>query len=144
MQRRIKQKHCKMNKNLKSMKLCFILEILLLSSTNILALLFMDSIYIKIGMAMYLFVIFFFMVLPITRKNTNEEMRFFLDRLYDKSYLTEIGTQIAITIVFYLLSLLWSLLLFAVGFHLLWIFALLIEVVGKWIYSKYNQEREED
>lgn len=126
------------------MKLCFILEILLLSSTNILALLFMDSIYIKIGMAMYLFVIFFFMVLPITRKNTNEEMRFFLDRLYYKSYLTEIGTQIAITIVFYLLSLLWSLLLFAVGFHLLWIFALLIEVVGKWIYSKYNQEREED
>jgi hypothetical protein len=133
-----------MNKNLKSMKFCFILEILLLSSTNILALLFMDSIYIKIGMAMYLFVIFFFMVLPITRKNTNEEMRFFLDRLYYKSYLTEIGTQIAITIVFYLLSLLWSLLLFAVGFHLLWIFALLIEVVGKWIYSKYNQEREED
>ena len=133
-----------MNKNLKSMKLCFILEILLLSSTNILALLFMDSIYIKIGIQMYLFVIFFFMVLPITRKNTNEEMRFFLDRLYDKSYLTEIGTQIAITIVFYLLSLLWSLLLFAVGFHLLWIFALLIEVVGKWIYSKYNQEREED
>jgi hypothetical protein len=133
-----------MNKNLKSMKFCFILEILLLSSTNILALLFMDSIYIKIGMAMYLFVIFFFMVLPITRKNTNEEMRFFLDRLYDKSYLTEIGTQIAITIVFYLLSLLWSLLLFAVGFHLLWIFALLIEVVGKWIYSKYNQGREED
>ena len=133
-----------MNKNLKSMKLCFILEILLLSSTNILALLFMDSIYIKIGMAMYLFVIFFFMVLPITRKNTNEEMRFFLDRLYDKSYLTEIGTQIAITIVFYLLSLLWPLFLFAVGFHLLWIFSLLIEVVGKWIYSKYNQEREED
>lgn len=133
-----------MNKNLKSMKLCFILEILLLSSTNILALLFMDSIYIKIGMAMYLFVIFFFMVLPITRKNTNEEMRFFLDRLYDKSYLTEIGTQIVITIVFYLLSLLWPLLLFAVGFHLLWIFSLLIEVVGKWIYSKYNQEREED
>ena len=41
---------------------------------------------------MYLFVIFFFMVLPITRKKTNEEMRFFLDRLYDKSYLTEIGT----------------------------------------------------
>lgn len=133
-----------MNKNLKSMKLCFILEILLLSSTNILALLFMDSIYIKIGMAMYLFVIFFFMVLPITRKKTNEEMRFFLDRLYYKSYLTEIGTQIAITIVFYLLSLLWPLLLFAVGFHLLWIFSLLIEVVGKWIYSKYNQEREED
>lgn len=93
---------------------------------------------------MYLFVIFFFMVLPITRKKTNEEMRFFLDRLYDKSYLTEIGTQIAITIVFYLLSLLWSLLLFAVGFHLLWTFYLLIEVVGKWIYSKYNQEREED
>jgi hypothetical protein len=133
-----------MNKNLKSMKLCFILEILLLSSTNILALLFMDSIYIKIGMAMYLFVIFFFMVLPITRKKTNEEMRFFLDRLYDKSYLTEIGTQIAITIVFYLISLLWPLFLFAVGFHLLWIFSLLIEVVGKWIYSKYNQEREED
>lgn len=133
-----------MNKNLKSMKLCFILEILLLSSTNILALLFMDSIYIKIGMAMYLFVIFYFMVLPITRKKTNEEMRFFLDRLYDKSYLTEIGTQIVITIVFYLLSLLWPLLLFAVGFHLLWILALLIEVVGKWIYSKYNQEREED
>lgn len=133
-----------MNKNLKSMKLCFILEILLLSSTNILALLFMDSIYIKIGMAMYLFVIFFFMVLPITRKKTNEEMRFFLDRLYDKSYLTEIGTQIAITIVFYLISLLWPLFLFAVGFHLLWILALLIEVVGKWIYSKYNQEREED
>lgn len=126
------------------MKLCFILEILLLSSTNILALLFMDSIYIKIGMAMYLFVIFFFMVLPITRKKTNEEMRFFLDRLYDKSYLTEIGTQIAITIVFYLISLLWPLFLFAVGFHLLWIFSLLIEVVGKWIYSKYNQEREED
>lgn len=133
-----------MNKNLKSMKLCFILEILLLSSTNILALLFMDSIYIKIGMAMYLFVIFYFMVLPITRKKTNEEMRFFLDRLYDKSYLTEIGTQIVITIVFYLLSLLWPLLLFAVGFHLLWIFSLLIEVVGKWISSKYNQEREED
>jgi hypothetical protein len=133
-----------MNKNLKSMKICFILEILLLSSMNILVLLFMDSIYIKIGMAMYLFVIFFFMVLPITRKKTNEEMRFFLDRLYDKSYLTEIGTQIAITIVFYLLSLLWPLLLFAVGFHLLWIFSLLIEVVGKWIYSKYNQEREED
>lgn len=133
-----------MNKNLKSMKLCFILEILLLSSTNILALLFMDSIYIKIGMAMYLFVIFFFMVLPITRKNTNEEMRFFLDRLYDKSYLTEIGTQIAITIVFYIFSFLWPLLFFAVGFHLLWIFSLLIEVVGKWIYSKYNQEREED
>lgn len=133
-----------MNKNLNSMKLCFILEILLLSSTNILALLFMDSIYIKIGMAMYLFVIFFFMVLPITRKKTNEEMRFFLDRLYDKSYLTEIGTQIAITIVFYLISLLWPLFLFAVGFHLLWIFSLLIEVVGKWIYSKYNQEREED
>lgn len=126
------------------MKLCFILEILLLSSTNILALLFMDSIYIKIGMAMYLFVIFFFMVLPITRKKTNEEMRFFLDRLYDKSYLTEIGTQIAITIVFYLISLLWPLFLFAVGFHLLWIFSLLIEVVGKWIYSKYNQEREEN
>ena len=126
------------------MKLCFILEILLLSSTKILALLFMDSIYIKIGMAMYLFVIFFFMVLPITRKKTNEEMRFFLDRLYDKSYLTEIGTQIAITIVFYLISLLWPLFLFAVGFHLLWIFSLLIEVVGKWIYSKYNQEREED
>jgi len=126
------------------MKICFILEILLLSSMNILVLLFMDSIYIKIGMAMYLFVIFFFMVLPITRKKTNEEMRFFLDRLYDKSYLTEIGTQIAITIVFYLLSLLWPLLLFAVGFHLLWIFSLLIEVVGKWIYSKYNQEREED
>lgn len=83
-----------MNKNLKSMKICFILEILLLSSMNILVLLFMDSIYIKIGMAMYLFVIFFFMVLPITRKKTNEEMRFFLDRLYDKSYLTEIGTQI--------------------------------------------------
>ena len=133
-----------MNKNLKSMKICFILEILLLSSTNILALLFLDSIYIKIGMAMYLFVIFFFMVLPITRKKTDEEMRFFLDRLYDKSYLTEIGTQIAITIVFYLFSLLWSLLLFAVGFHLLWFLALLIEVVGKWIYSKYNQEREED
>ena len=93
---------------------------------------------------MYLFVIFFFMVLPITRKKTDEEMRFFLDRLYDKSYLTEIGTQIAITIVFYLLSLLWPSLLFAVGFHLLWIFSLLIEVVGKWIYSKYNQEREED
>ena len=133
-----------MNKDLKSMKLCFILEILLLSSTNILALLFLDSIYIKIGMAMCLFVIFFFMVLSITRKKTDEEMRFFLDRLYDKSYLTEIGTQIAITIVFYLLSLLWPLLLFAVGFHLLWIFSLLIEVVGKWIYSKYNQEREED
>ena len=133
-----------MNKNLKSIKLCFILEILLLSSTNILALLFMDSIYIKIGMAMYLFVIFFFMVLPITRKKTDEEMRFFLDRLYYKSYLTEIGTQIAITIVFYLLSLLCPLLLFAVGFHLLWIFSLLIEVVGKWIYFKYNQEREED
>ena len=133
-----------MNKNLRSMKLCFILEILLLSSTNILALLFMDSIYIKIGMAMYLFVIFFFMVLPITRKKTNEEMHFFLDRLYDKSYLIEIGTQIAITIVFYLLSLLWPLLLFAVGFHLLWIFSLLIEVVGKWIYYKYNQECEED
>ena len=126
------------------MKLCFILEILLLSSTNILALLFMDSIYIKIGMAIYLFVIFYFMILPITRKNTDEEMRFFLGRLYDKSYLTEIGTQIAITIVFYLLSLLWPLLLFAVGFHLLWIFSLLIEVVGKWIYSKYNQECEED
>lgn len=133
-----------MNKNLNSMKLCFVVEILLLSSANLLALLFMDSIYIKIGMAMYLFVIFFFMVLPITRKKTNEEMRFFLDRLYDKSYLTEIGTQIAITIVFYLISLLWPLFLFAVGFHLLWIFSLLIEVVGKWIYSKYNQEREED
>lgn len=133
-----------MNKNLKSIKLCFILEILLLSSTNILALLFMDSIYIKIGLVMYLFVIFFFMVLPITRKKTDEEMRFFLDKLYDKSYLTEIGTQIAITIVFYLLSLLWPLLFFAVGFHLLWIFSLLIEVVGKWIYSKYKQEREED
>lgn len=133
-----------MNKNLKSMKLCFVVEILLLSSANLLALLFMDSIYIKIGMAMYLFVIFFFMVLPIIRKKTDEEMRFFLDRLYDKSYLTEIETQIAITIVFYLLSLLWPLLLFAVGFHLLWIFSLLIEVVGKWIYSKYNQEREED
>ena len=93
---------------------------------------------------MYLFVIFFFMILPITRKNTDEEMRFFLERLYYKSYLTEIGTQIAITIVFYLLSLLWSLFFFAVGFHLLWILALLIEVVGKWIYSKYNQEREED
>lgn len=133
-----------MNKNLKSMKLCFVVEILLLSSVNILSLLFMDSIYIKIGMAMYLFVIFFFMLLPITRKNTDEEMRFFLGRLYDKSYLIEIGTQIAITIVFYLFSFLWSLLLFAVGFHLLWSFALLIEVVGKWIYSKYNQEREED
>jgi hypothetical protein len=133
-----------MNKNLNSMKLCFVVEILLLSSVNILSLLFMDSIYIKIGMAMYLFVIFFFMILPITRKKTNEEMHFFLDRLYDKSYLTEIGTQIAITIVFYLLSLLWPLLLFAVGFHLLWIFSLLIEVVGKWIYYKYNQEREED
>ena len=133
-----------MNKNLNSMKLCFVVEILLLSSVNILSLLFMDSIYIKIGMAMYLFVIFFFMILPITRKRTDEEMRFFLRRLYDKSYLTEIGTQIAITIVFYLFSFLWSLLLFAVGFHLLWIFALLIEVVGKWIYSKYNQEREED
>lgn len=133
-----------MNKNLKSMKLCFVVEILLLSSANLLALLFMDSIYIKIGMAIYLFVIFYFMILPITRKNTDEEMRFFLGRLYDKSYLTEIGTQIAITIVFYLLSLLWPLLLFAVGFHLLWIFSLLIGVVGKWIYSKYNQEREED
>lgn len=129
-----------MNKNLKSMKLCFILEILLLSSTSILALLFMDSIYIKIGMAMYLFVIFFFMVLPITRKKTNEEMRFFLDRLYDKSYLTEIGTQIAITIVFYLFSFLWSLLLFAVGFHLLWILALLIEIVSKRCYFKYYKE----
>ena len=127
-----------MNKNLKSMKLCFILEILLLSSVNILALLFLDSIYIKIGMAIYLFVIFFFITLPFTRKKTDEEM------LYDKSYLTEIGTQIAITIVFYLFSFLWSLLLFAVGFHLLWILALLIEIVGKWIYSKYNQEREED
>ena len=133
-----------MNKNLNSMKLCFVVEILLLSSVNILSLLFMDSIYIKIGMAMYLFVIFFFMILPITRKKTDEEMRFFLRRLYDKSYLTEIGTQIAITIVFYLFSFLWSLLLFVVGFHLLWILALLIEVVGKWIYSKYNQEREED
>lgn len=133
-----------MNKNLKSMKLCFVVEILLLSSANLLALLFMDSIYIKIGMAIYLFVIFYFMILPITRKNTDEEMRFFLGRLYDKSYLTEIGTQIAITIVFYLFSFLWSLLLFAVGFHLLWTFALLIEVVGKWIYYKYNQEREED
>ena len=133
-----------MNKNLKSMKFCFVVEILLLSSANLLALLFMDSIYIKIGMAIYLFVIFYFMILPITRKNTDEEMRFFLGRLYDKSYLTEIGTQIAITIVFYLFSFLWSLLLFAVGFHLLWTFALLIEVVGKWIYSKYNQEREED
>ena len=133
-----------MNKNLKSMKLCFVVEILLLSSANLLALLFMDSIYIKIGMAIYLFVIFYFMILPITRKNTDEEMRFFLGRLYDKSYLTEIGTQIAITIVFYLFSFLWSLLLFPVGFHLLWTFALLIEVVGKWIYSKYNQEREED
>ena len=133
-----------MSKNLKSMKLCFVVEILLLSSANILALLFMDSIYIKIGMAIYLFVIFYFMILPITRKKTDEEMRFFLGRLYDKSYLTEIGTQIAITIVFYLFSLLWSLLLFAVGFHLLWTFALLIEVVGKWIYSKYNQECEED
>lgn len=133
-----------MNKNLKFMKLCFVVEILLLSSANILALLFMDSIYIKIGMAMYLFVIFFFMILPVTRKNTDEEMGFFLGRLYDKSYLTEIGTQIAITIVFYLFSFLWSLLLFAVGFHLLWTFALLIEVVDKWIYSKYNQEREED
>ena len=133
-----------MNKNLKSMKLCFVVEILLLSSANILALLFMDSIYIKIGMAMYLFVIFFFMILPVTRKNKDEEMGFFLGRLYDKSYLTEIGTQIAITIVFYLFSFLWSLLLFAVGFHLLWTFALLIEVVDKWIYSKYNQEREED
>ena len=133
-----------MNKNLNSMKLCFVVEILLLSSANLLALLFMDSIYIKIGMAIYLFVIFYFMILPITRKNTDEEMRFFLGRLYDKSYLTEIGTQIAITIVFYLFSFLWSLLLFAVGFHLLWTFALLIEVVGKWIYSKYNQEREED
>lgn len=133
-----------MNKKLNSMKLCFVVEILLLSSANLLALLFMDSIYIKIGMAIYLFVIFYFMILPITRKNTDEEMRFFLGRLYDKSYLTEIGTQIAITIVFYLFSFLWSLLLFAVGFHLLWTFALLIEVVGKWIYSKYNQEREED
>ena len=133
-----------MNKNLNSMKLCFVVEILLLSSANLLALLFMDSIYIKIGMAIYLFVIFYFMILPITRKNTDEEMRFFLGRLYDKSYLTEIGTQIAITIVFYLFSFLWSLLLFAVGFHLLWTFALLIEVVGKWIYSKYNQECEED
>ena len=133
-----------MNKNLKSMKLCFVVEILLLSSANLLALLFMDSIYIKIGMAIYLFVIFYFMILPITRKNTDEEMRFFLERLYDKSYLTEIGTQIAITIVFYLFSFLWSLLLFAVGFHLLWTFALLIEVVGKWIYSKYNQECEVD
>lgn len=133
-----------MNKNLNSMKLCFVVEILLLSSANLLALLFMDSIYIKIGMAIYLFVIFYFMILPITRKNTDEEMRFFLGRLYDKSYLTEIGTQIVITIVFYLFSFLWSLLLFAVGFHLLWTFALLIEVVGKWIYSKYNQEREED
>lgn len=133
-----------MSKNLNSMKLCFVVEILLLSSANLLALLFMDSIYIKIGMAIYLFVIFYFMILPITRKNTDEEMRFFLGRLYDKSYLTEIGTQIAITIVFYLFSFLWSLLLFAVGFHLLWTFALLIEVVGKWIYSKYNQEREED
>lgn len=133
-----------MNKNLKSMKLCFVVEILLLSSANLLALLFMDSIYIKIGMAIYLFVIFYFMILPITRKNTDEEMRFFLGRLYDKSYLTEIGTQIAITIVFYLFSFLWSLLLFAVGFHLLWTFSLLIEVVGKWIYSKYNQECEED
>lgn len=122
------------------MKLCFILEILLLSSTNILAFLFMDSIYIKIGMAMYLFVIFFFMVLPITRKKTNEEMCFFLDRLYDKSYLTEIGTQIAITIVFYLFSFLWSLLLFAVGFHLLWILALLIEIVSKKCYFKYYKE----
>ena len=94
---------------------------------------------------MYLFVIFFFVILPVTRKNTDEEMGFFLGRLYDKSYLTEIGSQIAITIVFYLFSFLWSLLLFAVGFHLLWTFALLIEVVGKWIYSnKYNQEREED
>ncbi len=109
-----------MNKNLKSMKLCFVVEILLLSSANLLALLFMDSIYIKIGMAIYLFVIFYFMILPITRKNTDEEMRFFLGRFYDKSYLTEIGTQIAITIVFYLFSFLWSLLLFAVGFHLLW------------------------
>ena len=126
------------------MKLCFVVEILLLSSANLLAWLFMDSIYIKIGMAIYLFVIFYFMILPITRKNTDEEMRFFLGRLYDKSYLTEIGTQIAITIVFYLFSFLWSLLLFAVGFHLLWTFALLIEVVGKWIYSKYNQECEED
>ena len=133
-----------MNKNLKSMKLCFVVEILLLSSANLLALLFMDSIYIKIGMAIYLFVIFYFMILPITRKNTDEEMRFFLGRLCDKSYLTEIGTQIAITIVFYLFSFLWSLLLFAVGFHLLWTFSLLIEVVGKWIYSKYNQECEED
>ena len=133
-----------MNKNLKSMKLCFVVEILLLSSANLLSLLFMDSTYIKIGMAMYLFVIFFFMILPVTRKNTDEEMGFFLGRLYDKSYLTEIGTQIAITIVFYLFSFLWSLLLIAVGFHLLWTFALLIEVVGKWIYSKYNQEREED
>lgn len=133
-----------MNKNLNSMKLCFVVEILLLSSANLLALLFMDSIYIKIGMAIYLFVIFYFMILPITRKNTDEEMRFFLGRLYDKSYLTEIGTQIAITIVFYLFSFLWSLLLFAVGFHLLWTFSLLIEVVGKWIYSKYNQECEED
>ena len=95
-------------------------------------------------MAIYLFVIFFFITLPFTRKKTDEEMRFFLRRLYDKSYLTEIGTQIAITIVFYLFSFLWSLLLFAVGFHLLWFLALLIEVVGKWIYSKYNQEREED
>lgn len=129
-----------MNKNLKSMKLCFILEILLLSSANILALLFMDSIYIKIGMAMYLFVIFFFMVLPITRKNTEEEMRFFLRRLYDKSYLTEIGTQIAITIVFYLFSFLWSLLLFAVGFHLLCFFSLLIEIVSKKCYFKYYKE----
>lgn len=133
-----------MNKNLNSMKLCFVVEILLLSSVNILSLLFMDSIYIKIGMAMYLFVIFFFMILPITRKKTDEEMHFFLRRLYDKSYLTEIGTQIVITIVFYLFSFLWSLLLFAVGFHLLWILALLIEFVGKWIYYKYNQEREED
>lgn len=133
-----------MNKNLKYMKLCFVVEILLLSSANLLALLFMDSIYIKIGMAIYLFVIFYFMILPITRKNTDEEMRFFLGRLYDKSYLTEIGTQIAITIVFYLFSFLWSWLLFAVGFHLLWTFALLIEVVGKWIYFKYNQECEED
>jgi hypothetical protein len=129
-----------MNKNLKSMKLCFILEILLLSSVNILALLFLNSIYIKIGMAIYIFVIFYFIIFPFTRKKTDEEMRFFLGRLYDKSYLTEIGTQIAIMIVFYLLSLLWSLFFFAVGFHLLWIFALLIEMVSKWCYFKYYKE----
>lgn len=126
------------------MRTFYIIQGVLMFFAYTLSILFIENIYINIGGCIFLLLYMFCVILPLLGFGRFGRSAALTDSLFAKRYLLEIGIQLFLSIVFALLGHFLSFCYLPLGFHLMWFFSLLIEVVGRFVYNRKNDEQKED